>query len=156
MLIEKSRDGEKPISSVLVVPGWLSSRSEKKNSAEISIATGSTTQDCGDMTRYLLWMMGFHRIGSTPCLALRINSKSYQFSIDTDEVICPPNAVAKKWIHGEANKIGDPFGEWDDQLAWFEREKNTSQSSMPRQIWRIVTSETGTLSTQRSANLMNG
>lgn len=66
--------------------------------------------------------MGFRRIGSSPCFGRLVNASKDRWSIDPDEVHTVEGEM--KWIHREASKIGLPFGNWEDQLKWFEEHKD--------------------------------
>jgi GNAT superfamily N-acetyltransferase len=127
MLVEKVREREKPATSVFVVPGVLPMRSDKCCLRfEVPGNAASPYKDYGQVTRRFLWLMGFRPIGSTPCLALPTGPAAPtapQCLTDTDEVGFVLTPYGYKWVHLEASKIGEPFGEWKAQLAWFEQKK---------------------------------
>ena len=131
-IVKKVQAIKKPALSVLVVPGPLLPKVFYSPVAHNAITWPYSLHDDGSNAKLLLWSMGFRRIGSTPCFATRIDPASNQYCFNqsiyedygekdiTDISNLVPNE--KKWVHGLASRIGLPFGDWDDQMEWFEME----------------------------------
>ncbi|KAE9377543.1 hypothetical protein N431DRAFT_500370 [Stipitochalara longipes BDJ] len=133
-LVKKVEAIEIPAVSVLAVPGYLCPEVFEEPLAQNAITQPSSHQRDDSNAKLFLWSMGFRRIGSTPCFAVRIDSTSNQYSFNwamyedlyEDRPISSTSDILpneNKWVHGPASRIGLPFGDWEEQLKWFEELK---------------------------------
>ena len=109
--------------SMFAVPRWLPWK-EHKELLEGHVHSGSQYDYLSP--GYIFWRMGFRPIGDSPCFALHIGNRKPlgplpSANLGDYKTIC---GCEQKWHHREANKIEWPFGSWDDQEAYFEREKS--------------------------------
>jgi GNAT superfamily N-acetyltransferase len=122
MMIDKAGTLEKPAVSVFVVPGFLETDIWEQ------LAIGRTVEQIQDdywfgrAATFMFSGMGFRRIGSSPCLA-RV---AY---VSSDDRLVDPNQIdlflqEDQWYHRKASTIGQPFGDWEDQLKRFEEHKD--------------------------------
>jgi hypothetical protein len=120
--------------SMLAVPVGLPTELFEELLAQNAIAQPSSHNTDGLEAKFLLCSMGFRRIGSTPCFAVRIGPGCNEYSInksayedagegETTYGISDILWNENRWVHGPENRIALPFGDWEDQLKWFEQMK---------------------------------
>jgi hypothetical protein len=56
----------------------------------------------GKMAAYVFWRLGFHHIGSAPCLGLLIKVVNNHLLVNSDEVFF---VDGERWIYGEASRL---------------------------------------------------